>query len=368
MDFGIGFLTNSVMLPFLDFLYDIVRNYGLAIVLLTVVIKGTLWPLTAGSIRSMRKMQVVQPEMQRQMKLIQEKHKDNPDRLRQETSGLYKEFGNPLAGCLPLLVQMPILFALFATLRGSPFADTVQITNVQIKPATELTEVKAEGVSPVYTIYLSEDSRLRQQVTVSPTSAQVPLGQTLQFKAQQVDGKPFTALKTRYEVVSGQDKARISATGLLETTQTGDATVHVTLPGIASEKGFLFIEQIGRSGVSGKDGIYWDNILLIVFFGVSIYFSQQLTTKNNPNINPQQAQINKITPFIFSGMFIFFPLPAGVLLYMAISNIFQIVQTVLLYREPLPENVQKLIDQQQKKTEGESALPFESKGRRKKRT
>lgn len=120
MDFGIGFLSNNVMLPILDFFYGIVPSYGLAIVALTLVIRFALYPLSAKSIRSMRRMRVAQPEMQKRVKEVQERYKDDPEKQRQEMSSVYQEFGNPLSGCFPVLLQMPILFALFATLRGSP--------------------------------------------------------------------------------------------------------------------------------------------------------------------------------------------------------------------------------------------------------
>lgn len=367
MDFGVGFITNSVMLPVLDFLYRIIPNYGIGIVLLTVLVKGVLWPLTAGSIRSMRKMQVVQPEMQRRTKEIQEKYKNDPERMRQEMSGLYKEYGNPFAGCLPLVVQMPVLFALFATLRGSPFADTIHMATVQVKPTTEITQVQPEGRSSPHTIYLGEGMQERDQVTFSPNFARVPVGQSVQFRVDNSKGQPFTALPPRYEIVGGAERAKFLPNGILQTTATGDVNVHVTVPGIAAEKGFLFIEKLGRSGISGKDGIYWDNLLMVVLFGVSLWYSQSLTAKHNPNITEQQKQINKLTPVIFSGMFVFFPLPAGVLLYILISNLFQIAQTLILYREPLPENIQRIIDQSKRKEEADKPLPFENKSRRKKK-
>ncbi|MGB3135534.1 MAG: membrane protein insertase YidC, partial [Nodosilinea sp.] len=102
MDFGIGFLTNNIMLPILDFFYGIVPSYGLAIVALTLVIRFALYPLNAGSIRNMRRMKVAQPLMQKRVKEIQERYKDNPTKLQEEMSGVYKEFGNPLAGCFPV--------------------------------------------------------------------------------------------------------------------------------------------------------------------------------------------------------------------------------------------------------------------------
>ncbi len=148
MDFGIGFLTNNIMLPILDFFYGIVPSYGLAIVALTLVIRFALYPLNAGSIRNMRRMKVAQPLMQKRVKEIQERYKDNPTKLQEEMSGVYKEFGNPLAGCFPVLLQMPILFALFATLRGSPFSDINYDVNVQVFPQEKMEQIQPPVFSP----------------------------------------------------------------------------------------------------------------------------------------------------------------------------------------------------------------------------
>jgi YidC/Oxa1 family membrane protein insertase len=98
MDFGVGFLSNNVMLPILDFFYGIVPSYGLAIVALTLVIRLALFPLNAGSIRNMRRMRVAQPVMQKRIKEIQERYQDNPAKQQEEMQKVYQEFGNPLSG------------------------------------------------------------------------------------------------------------------------------------------------------------------------------------------------------------------------------------------------------------------------------
>jgi YidC/Oxa1 family membrane protein insertase len=101
MDFGIGFITNNIMLPILDFFYGIVPSYGLAIVALTLVIRFSLYPLNAGSIRNMRRMKVAQPAMQKRVKEVQERYKDDAAKLQEEMGKVYKDFGNPLAGLFP---------------------------------------------------------------------------------------------------------------------------------------------------------------------------------------------------------------------------------------------------------------------------
>lgn len=97
----------------LNMLYKIIPNYGVGIILLTIIIKILLWPLTKKSTASTAKMAALQP----QLKELQEKYKDNPQKLNQETAALYKEAGaSPMGGCLPMLLQFPILIAMYGLL------------------------------------------------------------------------------------------------------------------------------------------------------------------------------------------------------------------------------------------------------------
>jgi YidC/Oxa1 family membrane protein insertase len=94
--------------------YALVKSYGLAIILLTVAIRILLLPLSIKQTRSMREMAVIQPEV----KKLQAKHKGDRQKLNEEMMKLYKEHGvNPLGGCLPLLMQFPVLIALFHVIR-----------------------------------------------------------------------------------------------------------------------------------------------------------------------------------------------------------------------------------------------------------
>ena len=98
----------------LRILYGVTHNYGLAIILLTILIRIVLYPLMQKQMVSMRETQKVQPLMQE----IQKKYKDDKERMNQELMRLYKEHGvNPMGGCLPLLIQMPILILFFRVLR-----------------------------------------------------------------------------------------------------------------------------------------------------------------------------------------------------------------------------------------------------------
>ncbi|MGL6016866.1 MAG: YidC/Oxa1 family membrane protein insertase [Selenomonadaceae bacterium] len=95
------------------------ESYGIAIILMTIVIKMILYPLTIKQVKSMKAMQDIQPEMKR----LQEKHKKNPEMLQKEMARIYKDAGvNPLAGCLPLIAQMPMLMGMFYALQNFKYA------------------------------------------------------------------------------------------------------------------------------------------------------------------------------------------------------------------------------------------------------
>jgi YidC/Oxa1 family membrane protein insertase len=98
----------------IEFFYRGIPSYGIGIILLTIVVRIILLPLTISQTRSMARMQMLQPEL----KEIQKQYKDDQQRMQQEVMAFYKKNNvNPLSGCLPLILQMPIFFALFQLLR-----------------------------------------------------------------------------------------------------------------------------------------------------------------------------------------------------------------------------------------------------------
>jgi len=110
------------MTDVLNWFYALTGNYGWAIVALTLVVRVVILPLTVYQMKSMKRMQEVQPLM----KQLQEKYKGEPEKLNQEMMKLYKEQKvNPFAGCLPLLIQMPFLYAIFAVLTAIHLQDAL---------------------------------------------------------------------------------------------------------------------------------------------------------------------------------------------------------------------------------------------------
>lgn len=120
MNFGWTFIIRPIgeyfMLPFFKMVYGFVGNYGVALIFFALVIKFILYPLSVPQLRSAQKMKLINP----QVAAIREKYKDDNTKQQQEIMKLYSEYGiNPAGGCLPLLLQMPILWALWAVMTSS---------------------------------------------------------------------------------------------------------------------------------------------------------------------------------------------------------------------------------------------------------
>jgi len=116
VDFGWFTLFAYPLLKILKWLHQFVQNYGVSIIILTLLLKLITYPLTYKSMKSMKKMSKLQPQLQK----IKEKYKDDKETLQRETLTLMRSQGaNPVAGCLPMLIQMPIFFALYRVLYSS---------------------------------------------------------------------------------------------------------------------------------------------------------------------------------------------------------------------------------------------------------
>lgn len=166
IDLGIFSFLALPLLWLLQYLYVIVHNYGLAIIALTLIIKTALLPLSQASFKSMKAMQEIQPEM----KALRERVKD-PNQLNQEIMALYKRRGvNPMGGCLPILIQIPVFFGLYQALlnaielRHSPFA--LWITDLSSPEKLELFGI---GV-PVMVLLMAASMIIQQWTTPNPSA------------------------------------------------------------------------------------------------------------------------------------------------------------------------------------------------------
>ncbi|KAA3609835.1 MAG: membrane protein insertase YidC [Calditrichaeota bacterium] len=107
--------VSRIVLVALEFLHSFIPNWGIVIIVFSILIKILLWPLTKKSYQSTKKMQVLQPKMN----AIKEKYKNDQQRMNKEMMELYKVHGYPLSGCLPMLLQMPLLLALYIVFRST---------------------------------------------------------------------------------------------------------------------------------------------------------------------------------------------------------------------------------------------------------
>lgn len=142
IDLGMFSIIAKGLLWLLEFFHKYVHNWGVAIILLTIVIKAVFWPLTAKSYASMEKMKKLQP----MMTAIREKYKDNKELMNKEVMALYKTYGvNPASGCVPILIQLPVFFGLYQALLTSielrhapfimylPFTDKLWLADLSAK-------------------------------------------------------------------------------------------------------------------------------------------------------------------------------------------------------------------------------------------
>ncbi len=181
INFGWFDIIARPTLRLLNFLYSFVGNYGIAIILVTCVFKALFWPITRKGMKSMKNMQKLQPKMVK----LKEKYKDDPTRMNQEVMNLYKTYKvNPLGGCLPMLLQIPVFFALYKVLlqsielRHAPFM--LWITDLSAPDRLMLGfSIPYLGGIPVLTLLMGASMWLQQKMT--PSTADPTQARILQF-------------------------------------------------------------------------------------------------------------------------------------------------------------------------------------------
>ena len=155
------------LLWMLDWLYKYVNNYGVAIILLTIIIKILFWPLSHKSYKSMEQMRKLQPMMQK----LKAKYGDDKQKMNQEVMQLYRTYKvNPASGCVPMLLQVPVFFGLYKALLGAielrhacfikylPFTDKLWLADLSAK-------------DPYYITPIIMGATMFLQQKMSPTSA-----------------------------------------------------------------------------------------------------------------------------------------------------------------------------------------------------
>ena len=271
-------------------IYRFIPNYGVSIILLTLLIKFLLVPLGVKQIKSMQLMQSIQPKI----KDIQKKYKGNKAKTQEETMKLYKEAGvNPLGGCLPLLLQFPILISMYAVIRMPTLEPT--------------TDAAGKSAYIVQNNHLPVDSKLFSNVIEHENTGIIIVN--LQCSAGQsgttavLNDTEKQPIQPDRPLINGANQEPIPNLTSRSTLDCGDGPV-------AKIPYFL---------------------LLALMVATTYYQQRQMTKASPPSASAgQQQQILKFMPFMF-GIF-GFTFPAGLVLYWTVSNGFQITQQTLLLR------------------------------------
>jgi len=181
VNFGWFDVLAKPMLFLLNFFYAFIGNYGIAIILLTCLIKGAFWPITQKGMKSMKNMQKLQPKVAK----LKEKFKDDPAKMNQEMMAMYKTYKvNPIGGCLPMVIQIPFFFALYRVLmaaielRHAPFMLWINDLSAPDRLMIGFDIPVLHGI-PVLTLLMGASMYLQQKMT--PTTADPTQAKIMQF-------------------------------------------------------------------------------------------------------------------------------------------------------------------------------------------
>lgn len=255
----------------ISFIYDFLQNYGLAIIVFTIIVKLIMLPLVVKQQKSTVQMKLVQPELQK----IQKKYANDQQRLSQETMKLYKKYNiNPAGGCLPLLIQLPIILGLYQVITR-PMQYILHMGTDLIQ---KIADVLKDG--GFITEQIANYATKQNQITVASAMAD-----NLAF----VEEKVGTALSTINFDFFGLD---LSLTPQLS-----------------------------------QPSVLW---IIPILSAVTAYLSGKITTKlsGNDQAAEQMKTMNIMMP-LMSGYFCFI-MPTGVGLYWVMSNVIQIIQQVVV--------------------------------------
>lgn len=328
---------------------SVAGSYGIGIILLTVIVRALMWPLGLSQQKSMRTMQLLQPKM----KAIQERYKSNPQVMQQKMMEFYKEHKfNPMAGCFPLLIQMPIFILLYSTLMSPQFIQMAGDSQFLFIKRLDATLKTSAGISNDGTMGVSKyDSFMTGKTAkVYLTGVEEPL---LNVKIE----KPNRAVEVQGELDPGKPADfKISLDNLnlkfSQLDQIEKAEIDVTDIQTKETEKLNFVRKDGLliSSVPTKEmktSFHYDVLLLIALFAVTMILSQKAmmamtkTSQQDPAQAAMQKSMNTFMPIMLTFTFVIIPIPAGVLLYLISSNIFQVVQTVIINKQLEAEDKKK---------------------------
>lgn len=263
-------------------IYSFVENYGLAVILFTIIVKIVLVPLGIKQQKTTVKTKMIKPELEK----IQAKYKNDKNKLNEETMKLYQKYGvNPMGGCLPLLIQLPILLGLYRIIQA---------------PITWFLRKTPD-------VYIGEEIEKGNFIKDVVMEKIASIG-------EKVDFTKFESVKDLLDHLTINEKIR-------------DLEIKVASELDIIDFNFLGLDLSKTPSVK-EPGMLW---LIPILATGSAFFSNWVSQKINP-MSPEQAQqmktMNMMMPLMTA--FFTFTLPAGIGLYWFISTIVSVLQMVLL--------------------------------------
>ena len=338
----------TLTIELLKGLAHFVGNYGIAIIVLTIIVRLLMWPLNVSQQRSMRMMQSLQPKM----KAIQDRYKNDPQKMQQKMMEFYKEHKfNPMCGCLPLLIQMPIFILLYSALMSPQFIQIAGDTSFLFVNRLDTTLRASAGISNDGVMGASQYDNF-----VLGKTARVVLKNNEVLDNVKID-KPNKSLEIQGQLVPGENiEFKMSLDNLdLKFSQLDNiASAEMSITDLNTKetekvkferKEGLLVASVPSIAVARS--FHWDILALIALFGITMYLSQKIMMSNQKNTpsDPAQEAIQKsmgtFMPIMIIGTFIIIPIPAGVLLYLITSNVIQILQTVIVNKQMDMEDAAK---------------------------
>lgn len=328
----------TLTIDFLRTLSNIFGSYGMGIIALTVIIRLAMWPLNVSQQRSMKTMQMLQPKM----KAIQDRYKNDPTTMQKKMMEFYKEHKfNPMSGCLPLLVQMPIFILLYSSLMSPQFISMAGHSKFLFIERLDATLKGNAGVSNDGTFSATAKDVFSAGKKVKFYAGTEELGD-IKLKKNNIEvlgkitpGEPVT-LKISRDNLNGE-YSQLKKITEVKAIVTDNQTREVENVTFKSDSDDLLVAEVPTIGA--KTAFHYDVFLLVVIFGASMFLTQKIMMATNKNVqtDPTQEAMQKtmgtMMPVMLTATFLFIPIPAGVLLYLIASNVIQVAQTMIINKQ-----------------------------------
>ena len=337
---------NQAMLFLLQSLKGFLGSYSWAIIGVTALIRAVLWPLNTAQMKSMQAMQAIQPKM----KELQAKHKENPAVMQQEIMKLYSENKfNPFAGCLPMLLQLPIFIALYGSLSSPAFLELAgnesfffvkHLSHTLQSSGGETLDGKFAVTSEhnQFTIANPDKIMITLKGVAEPQQMKVSefhltdANKLITFKPKPViAGEPirFNLLQSDLGFDAEYMKKVESVEVTLKDPKSNEIE-NISLKPSATEAGVLSTEV---PTIKAVQTWHWDVFTLIALYGLLTWAYQQSMTwvngtakKADGDQDKAQALMMKFMPLMFTVLMFIIPIPAGVMLYLLVTMIMMLAQ------------------------------------------